>query len=132
MSTEPGNKPNPSPSGPTGNTAGSPSGTTGSPSRTAGSQAGAFQSAGAGAANTGTNVSRDQVVEDLRRTVRDARSYLEQLTDQGKTRARDKAYETQDTMTDWVDQGEDMIRRNPIASVAIAAAIGWLIGKLGD
>lgn len=107
-----------------------PSGTTGSPSRTAGSLAAEGRPIpGSGAPNS---VSREQIVEDLRRTVRDARTYLEQLTDEGKTRARDKAYETHDTVTDWMDQGEDMIRRNPLASVAIAAAVGWLLGKLGD
>lgn len=78
------------------------------------------------------DVTREQVMDDLRKTITDARRYLEQLSNQGRDVARSKAYETKDIIQDWREQGEEMIRAKPLCSVATALAIGWIIGKLGD
>lgn len=77
-------------------------------------------------------VTREQIVEDLRRTMADAKAYLEQLGAEGKEAARTRAAHTQDQMHEWSDQAEDMIRRKPLTSVAVALGIGYIIGKLGD
>ncbi len=84
------------------------------------------------APETNDQVTRDQIVEDLRRTISDARAYLEQIGAEGKDRARATATQTQDQMQEWCDQCKDMVRRKPLTSVGIALGIGWIIGKLGD
>ena len=77
-------------------------------------------------------VTREQLAADLRRTMSDARAYLEQLGSEGKERARVHANQPQNQMQEWCEHCEDAIRRKPLASVGIALAVGFVIGKLRD
>jgi len=78
------------------------------------------------------NMARQEALNGARGVAGDLREVAEDNVNEARRYGRDKANEAYDSATSALDRGfsdlEGIVRRNPIASLATALAIGFVLG----
>ena len=81
---------------------------------------------------THLNAARREAVYGARGVASELREVAEDNVDTARRYGRDKANEVYDSATSAIDRGfsdiEAMVRRNPVASLATALVIGFVLG----
>lgn len=72
----------------------------------------------------------DSLLAELRPTLEALSQRVHDLTEHGKDMAADAAHQTRDTMQHAREGARDHVAERPFQSVAVAAAVGTLIGWL--